>query len=90
MVLVTKHHDGFLLWPSEHPNPRIEGHASRDVVEELTEEVKARGMRMGFYYSVPSTGLSPATPCEISRTSSRADPRDASTSSTRTRTGTSS
>jgi alpha-L-fucosidase len=54
VVLVTKHHDGFLLWPSEHPNPmRPDLHASRNVVGELTEEVKARGMRMGFYYSSP-------------------------------------
>jgi len=54
VVLVTKHHDGFLLWPSEHPNPRMPGlHASRNVVKELTDEVKARGMRMGFYYSSP-------------------------------------
>jgi alpha-L-fucosidase len=54
VVLVTKHHDGFLLWPSEHPNPmKPELHAARNVVAELTEEVKARGMRMGFYYSSP-------------------------------------
>ena len=53
-MLVTKHHDGVLLWPSEHPNPmKPELHASRNVVEELTDEVKARGMRMGFYYSSP-------------------------------------
>jgi len=54
VVLVTKHHDGFLLWPSEHPNPVKPGlHASRNVVEELTGEVKSRGMRMGYYYSSP-------------------------------------
>jgi alpha-L-fucosidase len=52
VVLVTKHHDGFCLWPSAVRNPRIEGyHASRDVVGELTEAVRARGMRMGLYYS---------------------------------------
>jgi len=54
VVLVTKHHDGFLLWPSEHLNPmKPDLHASRNVVGELTDEVKARGMRMGFYYSSP-------------------------------------
>lgn len=54
VVFVTKHHDGFLLWPSEHPNPmKRELHASRNVVGELTEEVKSRGMRMGYYYSSP-------------------------------------
>jgi alpha-L-fucosidase len=54
VVLVTKHHDGFLLWPSEHPNPMKPGlRASRNVVEELTGEVKSRGMRMGYYYSSP-------------------------------------
>ena len=54
VVLVTKHHDGFLLWPSDHLNPmKPDLHASRNVVGELTDEVKAHGMRMGFYYSSP-------------------------------------
>ena len=52
VVLGTKHHDGFLLWPSEHPNPNKENyHTSRDIVGELTKAVKDRGLRMGFYYS---------------------------------------
>ncbi len=52
VVLVSKHHDGFCLWPSAVRNPRVAGyHASRDVVGELTEAVRARGMRMGLYYS---------------------------------------
>lgn len=52
VVLTTKHHDGFLLWPSRHPNPKIEGYFSpRDLVGELTEAVRAEGLRMGLYYS---------------------------------------
>jgi alpha-L-fucosidase len=52
VVLTTKHHDGFLLWPSRTPNPVKEGYvASRDLVGELAEAVRARGMRMGLYYS---------------------------------------
>ncbi|MBD3228295.1 MAG: alpha-L-fucosidase [Candidatus Lokiarchaeota archaeon] len=52
VVLGTKHHDGFLLWPSNHPNPNKENwHAERNIVAELTEAVKSRGMKMGFYYS---------------------------------------
>ncbi len=52
VVLTTKHHDGFLLWPSEHPNPYIEAyHADRDLVGELTDAVCAHGMTMGLYYS---------------------------------------
>lgn len=54
VILVTKHHDGFLLWPSHHRNPaRPELHASRNVVEELSRAVRDRGMKMGFYYSSP-------------------------------------
>jgi alpha-L-fucosidase len=51
-VLVTKHHDGFLLWPSRNPNPR-KNHwqTDRDIVGELTEAVRSKGMRMGYYYS---------------------------------------
>jgi alpha-L-fucosidase len=52
VVLVTKHHDGFLLWPSKHPNPKKEDYqASRDIVGELTTTVKKNGLKMGFYYS---------------------------------------
>lgn len=54
VVLTTKHHDGFTLWPSEIENPNLpEGRRSteRDVVGELTAAVKAAQMRMGFYYS---------------------------------------
>jgi alpha-L-fucosidase len=52
VVFVTKHHDGFLLWPSAHPNPYRSGwHTERDFVGELTRAVCARGMRMGLYYS---------------------------------------
>ena len=52
VVLVTKHHDGFLLWPSKFPNPIKENYnASRNIVDELTNSVKNKGMKMGFYYS---------------------------------------
>ncbi len=51
-VFVTKHMDGFLMWPSETPNYRIPGyHAKRDHVGELAQAVRKRGMRMGLYYS---------------------------------------
>ena len=52
VVLVAKHMDGFLMWPSATPNYARQGYQmERDVVGELTGAVKARGMRMGVYYS---------------------------------------
>ena len=52
VVLVTKHHDGVLLWPSATPNPHKERWASeRDLVGDLAAAVRARGMRFGTYYS---------------------------------------
>src|SRR3546814_14333584 len=52
VVLVTKHHDGVLLWPSDTPNPHKERWASaRDLVGDLAGAVRARGMRCGTYYS---------------------------------------
>ena len=51
-VLVTKHHDGYTLWPTHTPNPRRANYFSRrDFVGELTDAVRARGMKMGLYYS---------------------------------------
>jgi alpha-L-fucosidase len=54
VVLTTKHHDGFTLWPSSVRNPHRPADqqgARRDLVGELTEAVRERGMRMGVYYS---------------------------------------
>jgi len=54
VVLTSKHHEGFTLWPSSTPNPILPAdrqHAERDVVGELTTAVRKQGMRMGLYYS---------------------------------------
>ncbi len=52
VVLVTKHHDGYCLWPSQVANPRRPGWCCpRDLVGELAGAVRARGMRFGVYYS---------------------------------------
>jgi alpha-L-fucosidase len=53
VVLVTKHHDGYTLWPSEQPNPThgTRWSAQRDLVGELGRAVRADGMRWGVYYS---------------------------------------
>jgi len=52
VVMVTKHHDGFCLWPSGVDNPRRAGWKSpRDLVGELAGAVRAAGLRFGVYYS---------------------------------------
>ena len=52
VVLVTKHHDGVLLWPSATPNPNKPAWGSeRDVVGDLATAVREREMRFGTYYS---------------------------------------
>ncbi|MBA2753500.1 MAG: alpha-L-fucosidase [Chloroflexia bacterium] len=52
VVLTTKHHDGYCLWPSQHPNPnRVGWQSKRDLVGELGTAVGAAGMRYGLYYS---------------------------------------
>jgi alpha-L-fucosidase len=52
VVLTTKHHEGFALWPSAVPHP-VKGsyHAERDLVGDLTDAVRNLRMRMGLYYS---------------------------------------
>jgi alpha-L-fucosidase len=52
VVLVTKHHDGFCLWPSGVANPeRADWFTARDVVGDLASAVRAAGLRFGVYYS---------------------------------------
>ena len=59
VVLTTKHHDGFTLWPSSTANPKLPSdrqHATRDLVGELTASVNKQGLRMSLYYSGGTTG----------------------------------
>ena len=52
VVLVTKHMDGYCLWPTDVTNPHRAGWSCRrDVVGELSEAVRGAGMRFGIYYS---------------------------------------
>jgi alpha-L-fucosidase len=52
VVLVSKHADGWCLWPSTVPNPHLPGwHSRRDLVGELAEAVRSHGMKFGLYYS---------------------------------------
>jgi alpha-L-fucosidase len=56
VVLTSKHHDGFCLWPTRSPfkdswNSMDVG-PHRDLVGDLTEAVRGRGLRMGLYYSL--------------------------------------
>lgn len=52
LVFVTKHHDGYNLWPTNHPNPFIDNYFSkRDFVGELNDCARAAGLKTGLYYS---------------------------------------
>jgi len=52
VVLTTKHHEGFCLWPTALEHPRKgRYHAERDVVGDMRDAVIGAGMRMGLYYS---------------------------------------
>ena len=55
VLLVSKHHDGFCLWPSQYaPNwNSVDVGPHRDICGELTEAVRKQGLKMGFYYSLP-------------------------------------
>lgn len=55
VLLVTKHHDGYCLWdsPQKPDFNSVVGGPKRNIVEELTQSVRAQGLKMGFYYSLP-------------------------------------
>ena len=55
VLLVTKHHDGYCLWDSQYAPEwnSVVGGPKRNIVEELTEAVRAKDMKMGFYFSLP-------------------------------------
>ena len=52
VVLTTKHHEGYTLWPASTPHPaKGHYHPPRDLVGDLAAAVRGAGMRMGLYYS---------------------------------------
>lgn len=52
VVLVTKHHDGFCLYPSRYTSYHaLNRGPRRDIVGELAAAVRRRGLRFGCYYS---------------------------------------
>ena len=52
VVLTTKHHDGFCLYPSEYTDFNCEELGpKRDITGELTDAVRSEGLKMGLYYS---------------------------------------
>ncbi len=54
VVLTSKHHEGFALWPSAEAwnwnSVDIGPH--RDLCGDLINSVRAKGLRMGYYYSI--------------------------------------
>ncbi len=52
VVVVTKHHDGFVMYDTAIENPNIpDYHLDFDFVGQLAQAVRAHGMRFGVYYS---------------------------------------
>jgi len=56
VVLTAKHHDGYSLWPTTAPykqqwNSGAVG-PKRDLLGDLAQAVRARGLKMGLYYSL--------------------------------------
>ncbi len=54
MVLTSKHHEGFTLWPSEQSWNwnSVDVGPHRDLCGDLSQAVKNAGLHMGFYYSL--------------------------------------
>lgn len=59
VVPTSKHHEGFALWPSAEasrtwgrPWNAVEIGPKRDLLRELADATRARGMKFGFYYSL--------------------------------------
>lgn len=54
VVLTSKHHDGFALWPSAQSVNwnSVDVGPHRDICGELTDAARKKGLRVGFYFSL--------------------------------------
>lgn len=54
MVLTTRHHDGFALWPSKYGNFSTKNYmGGKDLVKPFVEACRKYGLKVGLYYSGP-------------------------------------
>lgn len=54
MVLTTRHHDGFALWPSNYGTFNTKNYmGGRDLVKEYVLACRKYGLKVGLYYSGP-------------------------------------
>ncbi|WP_194774821.1 alpha-L-fucosidase [Pararhodonellum marinum] len=53
IVLITKHHDGFCLWPSKYTDYSVKSSPYKgDLVKELVNSARKYGLKVGLYYSL--------------------------------------
>ena len=53
MVVISKHHDGFCIWPSSYSVFDIDRIPfKRDILKELGDECRKQGLLFGIYYSI--------------------------------------
>ncbi len=53
VVLITKHHDGFCLWPTQQTDYSVSASPWRgDLVAEVVNSAEKYGLKVGFYYSL--------------------------------------
>jgi alpha-L-fucosidase len=65
VVLTSKHHDGFCMWPTENQHKENwnvgDTGPERDVLGDLSKAVRDVGLKMGLYYSIPDWESIPRT-----------------------------
>lgn len=56
VVITSKHHEGYAMWPTEVNDWNLRDHSSfdpsRDILAELKAATERRGIKLGFYYSI--------------------------------------
>ncbi len=54
LVITTKHHDGFCLWPSQYTAWDVDDATEyqHDILAKLSEACRRHGLRFGTYYSI--------------------------------------
>ena len=54
IVITSKHHDGFCMWDTRTTDFNcMQSPAKRDIIRELADACRRRGMKLGLYYSNP-------------------------------------